>query len=137
MSRDRSSVPDAELAVLKVLWKRGEATIREITDELYPGGETAHYATVQKLLERLERRDFVDRRREGRVNRFVARVRREDLIRHRLRDAADKLCEGSMVPLLTQLVDANGLDEEELRSLRELVARLDAESRDADAGGPS
>ena len=40
----------AELAVLEVLW-RGEAlSIRRITDELYPRGETSDYATVQKLL---------------------------------------------------------------------------------------
>src|SRR5206468_5487882 len=47
-------VPDAELAVLRELWDKGPESIRQLTDALYPGGSDAHYATVQKLLERLE-----------------------------------------------------------------------------------
>ena len=65
-SGPRVDVPDAELAVLKVLWERDSATIRELTDVLYPEGDTAHYATVQKLLVRLQGRGCVDRRRKGR-----------------------------------------------------------------------
>ena len=125
MPRPRTDVPDAELAVLKVLWDRGRATIREITDRLYPEGGTSHYATVQKLLERLRDRAYVERRREGRAHVFSARVAREDLIRHRLRDAAEKLCEGSLTPLLTQLVSDGRLAEDEIRALRALVDELD------------
>ena len=40
---------------------------------------------------------------------------------HRLRQTADKLCEGSLAPLLTQLVDSDALSEEELETLRRLV----------------
>lgn len=125
----RTDVPDAELAVLKVLWERDSATIRELTDLLYPGGDTSAYATVQKLLERLEARRCVRRRRDGRLNVFAATVSREDLIDRRLQDAADKLCEGSLTPLLTQLVDARRLSAGDVRALRELVDRLDREKR--------
>jgi len=131
MARKRNDVPDAELAVLKVLWDRGRATIREITDVLYPDGAAAHYATVQKLLERLGDRQLVVRNADGRAHIFSAKVERDELIRHRLRDAADKLCEGSMTPLLTQLVKGRKLDAEELDELRRLVDELD---RDAKGG---
>ena len=56
MARTPQDVTDAELAVLQILWDGGAATIRQLTDVLYPGGGTAQYATVQKLLERLEAR---------------------------------------------------------------------------------
>lgn len=125
--RKRIVVPDAELSVLKVLWEGGPATIRAITELLYPGGETSHYATVQKLLERLQERKCVVRRPQGRANVFSATIERDDLIRERLRDAAEKLCEGSFSPLLTQLVDARNLSAEEIRTLRELVDRLERE----------
>jgi predicted transcriptional regulator len=121
------AVPDAELAVLKVLWENGPATIRSITEALYPRGDVSHYATVQKLLERLQGRRCVARRLEGRAHIYSATVQREDLIRERLRDAADKLCEGSLTPLLTQLVDARNLNPDEIRTLRELVEGLDGE----------
>ena len=121
------AVPDAELAVLKVLWENGPATIRAITEILYPGGDVSHYATVQKLLERLQGRRCVARRAQGRAHLYSATVQREDLIRERLRDAADKLCEGSLSPLLTQLVDARNLSQDEIRTLRQLVENLSDE----------
>ncbi len=125
MPAKRPDVPDAELAVLKALWDQGEATIREIADRLYPGGETSHYATVQKLLDRLEERECVAKRRDGRVNIYSPTVAREDLIRHRLKEAADKLCEGSLTPLLTQLVQARPLSDTELGELRRLIDKID------------
>jgi predicted transcriptional regulator len=58
---------------------------------------------------------------------YTATIARDDLIRDRLRDAAEKLCEGSFSPLLTQLVDAGSLSAEEVLTLRRLIERLDQE----------
>ena len=68
MTRPRADVTEAELAVLKELWELGPSTIRELADRLYPGGATAHYATVQKLLERLTGKGCVKRRGRGRAD---------------------------------------------------------------------
>lgn len=119
-------VPDAELAVLRVLWEGGPASTRELADALYPGGGSASLPTVQKLLERLEGRSCVERRREGRQNLWSATVARGELIRDRLRDAVDKLAEGSWTPVLTELAHADGLTAEDVAALRRLVSRLDA-----------
>ena len=121
--RNRPDVTDAELTVLKALWDRGASSIRELTDLLYPEGGTAHYATVQKLLERLEAKAFVRRRQRGRINIYSPVIEREALIARRLRDTADKLCEGSLTPLLTQLVEGSDLSRDELAALRRLVTR--------------
>ena len=124
-SRKRIVIPDAELAVLKVLWERDAATIREVMEVLYPEGDTSDYATVQKLLDRLQARGCVARQREARANVYRATVDRDHLIRAQLHEAADKLCEGSLTPLLTQLVDAEHLSSEDIKTLRALVDRLD------------
>ena len=65
MARTPKDVTDAELAVLNLLWDWESATIRRLTDELYPGGNFAHYTTVQKLLERLEAKGCVARQRRS------------------------------------------------------------------------
>lgn len=123
------TVPDAELAVLKVLWDRDAANIREITDVLYPAGGTSHYATVQKLLERLRERGCVSRRKAGRAHVFRATVERAQLIREHLREGADKLCEGSLTPLLTHLVDGRHLSPDDIVRLRQLIDELDGGGR--------
>lgn len=115
---------DAEREVLRALWDAGSATIRALADRLYPGGGASEYATVQKLLERLLDKGFVARRAQGRRNVFSARVGREELVARRLRATADELCDGSLTPLITQLVSSARFSREELAELRRLVDRL-------------
>jgi predicted transcriptional regulator len=122
-------VTDAELAVLQVLWERDSATIRQLTDVLYPEGNDAHYATVQKLLERLETKGHVTRDRSGHAHQFVARTDRDTLIGRRLRAMAEKLCGGLMAPLLTHLVRAEALSSQERQELRDLIDKLDRKKR--------
>ncbi len=125
MKRAKKSVTDAELGVLKALWKQGASTIRQLTDLLYPGGGASYYATVQKLLDRLESKSCVRRRQRGRVNVYTATVDRQALIAGRLRETADRLCDGSLTPVLTQLVSSGELTPCELAALRDLVDRQD------------
>jgi predicted transcriptional regulator len=125
MEPNLSDVTDAELAVLQTLWDKGEATIRQLTDELYPGGNSAHYATVQKLLERLQGKGHVVRDRSGHAHRFRARTNRDVLVGRRLRAMAEKLTGGMLAPLLTHLVRAETLSAGERQELRDLIDQLD------------
>jgi predicted transcriptional regulator len=127
MARRPQDVTEAELEVLRVLWDEGPAPIRVLADRVYPRGGTSEYATVQKLLERLEGKGHVSHRSEGRLNVYTARVGREDLVARRLRETAEQLCDGSLTPLLTHLVSAGRLTPEELRELRRIVDRLSRE----------
>ncbi|MGL4550874.1 MAG: BlaI/MecI/CopY family transcriptional regulator [Gemmataceae bacterium] len=121
MTRSAQDVPEAELAALRALWALGTATRRQITDLLYPGGGPAHYTTVQKLLERLEERGLVARGGTPQLRTFTAAVGKDDFIRLRLLDVADKLCEGSLTPLLMNLVQSRPLSDAELAELRRVV----------------
>jgi BlaI family penicillinase repressor len=129
MARTPQDVTDAELAVLQVLWDQGPVTRRQITDVLYPGGGPAHYTTVQKLLERLETKRFVTKQRGGAVLTFRAAVGREELISRRLRDVAEKLCGGSLTPLLLNLVRADSLSDRELQELQALINDLSRQAK--------
>ena len=123
MDQSVHDVTDAELAVLQGLWERGSATIRQLTDALYPGGSTAQYATVQKLLERLEGKGCARRDRRPWPHVFAATVDRDELIGRRLRAVAGKLCGGSLTPLLTHLLNVESLSAEDRRELRAWLAR--------------
>lgn len=120
------SVTDTELSVLKALWDSGSSTIRELTDGLYPGGGASHYATVQKLLDRLQSKGYVTHRRVDRVNHYAPRVDRNGLVAERLRQTVDALCDGSWTPLVTQLIESGRISESELDDMRRLL-RADEE----------
>jgi BlaI family penicillinase repressor len=125
-------VTDAELAVLQVIWERGTATTREVMDRLYPGGSSTHYGTVQKLLERLQAKGCVERDRSTWPHCFRALMDREALLGNSLRAVAEKLCGGSLTPLLTHLLNAEHLTAQERRELRTFLDRLNPEPRPSD-----
>jgi predicted transcriptional regulator len=129
MEHPLPDVTDAELAVLQVLWDEGPATIRRLTDTLYPTGNDAHYATVQKLLDRLEMKRHVRRDRSNHAHLFAAVTDRDALVGHRLRVMAEKLCGGMMGSLLTHLVRAEQLDARERQELRALMDEMDRKQR--------
>lgn len=125
MARTSHDVTEAELAVLQALWDGGPATIRKLVTDVYQQEGTSVYATVQKLLDRLEAKGFVERDRASTVHVFRAAVGRDELIGRRLRAVADTLCGGSLTPLLTQLVQSQGLSARDRSELRRLIDELD------------
>jgi BlaI family transcriptional regulator, penicillinase repressor len=129
MARAPQDVTEAELAVLQVLWEQGPSTRRQLTDRLYPADGAASYTTVQKLLERLEAKGCVVQERQTGGLVFAASIQREELISRRLRAMADKLCEGSLTPLLTNLIRAQDLTPREVQELRALLDELARQPR--------
>jgi BlaI family transcriptional regulator, penicillinase repressor len=127
MGRPAQDITDSELAVLRILWDRETATIRQLTDILYPGGEAAQYATVQKLLDRMEAKGYVGRDRSLYVHMFHAVLDRDQLIGRRLRSLAEMLCDGSLTPLLTHLARAGDLTEEDRLALRAIMDEFEAD----------
>jgi predicted transcriptional regulator len=129
MPRPPQDVTDAELAILTVLWERGRATVRELAEELYDKSSASQHATVQKLLERLQAKGCVSRDRDSWPHTFAPAIEREDLIGRQLQQTADKLCDGSLQPLLTHLVKAGRLSAGDRQSLRSLLDDLNQESK--------
>jgi predicted transcriptional regulator len=121
-------VTDAEWAVLQLLWEQGPATVRQLTDVLYPKGRNAETATVHKLLERLEAKSCVRRARAGPL-RFEAAISRDELIGGQLEALVEKMCGGSLQPLLSNLVRVKRLTPDEVRELLALVESLDRKSQ--------
>ena len=126
MPREPRDVTEAELAILQLLWKRSGMSIRQLTDALHGGGaDAAQYATVKKQLERMEAKGLVSRDRSLFVHLFAPAVAREELVGRRLKDLADKLCEGSFAPILGFLGKAKALSVQERAALRDLIDKKD------------
>jgi predicted transcriptional regulator len=116
-----ASVSDAELEVLKALWERGPATVRDLRGHLGEQGRRWAYTTVQTLLDRLEAKGCVRRERGSGAHVFAAAVSREQLVGRHLRELADRLCDGTTSPLLLALVEGGRLSAEEIARLRRLL----------------
>ena len=129
MGRKMQDVTEAELAILEKLWEAGPSSVRSIATGLYGGPSTSNTATVQKLLGRLESKGCVTRDQSVWPRLFRAAIERAELINRRLQITADELCEGSLAPLLTHLVQHGTLTRNQRRKLKSLLEELDGGKR--------
>lgn len=126
MARQEPRIPavplaNAELSVMELLWDHGSLTARQVQDRLYGASDRSQHGTVQRLLQRLEDKDFVRRDRTASVHAFAPRISREAYAGSQLETLAGRLTGGSIAPLLSHLIDRKRLSRVELRRLRELL----------------
>ena len=124
MGRKPQDVTETELAIVRVLWDEGPSTIRDLTEALYPDEVDTKYATVNKLLERLEAKGCVNRDRSRNVHVFDAAIERDDLVSRWLTNVAEKLCDGSLTPLLSHVARAEKLTASQRETLQTLIDEL-------------
>ncbi len=124
MAKSLPELSRFELQCLRLLWNRGEASIRDVHRDL---ANPPSYSTVRKIFERLEEKGAVTRvRREGRAWVYRSAVVRPAMIRKEIRRLIDALFDGSALPLVAHLADMDAIS---LEDLRDLETRLDADDR--------
>jgi BlaI family transcriptional regulator, penicillinase repressor len=124
----RPVLPKSELEVARVVWELGGATVRQVLDAL-PKERELDFKTVQTYLRRLEAKGYLKTHREGRSNVYRPIVRPGEVIGDVMDDVLNRLFDGQVFPLFEHLVNDRGLSGNEIRQLRELLDRLEDESR--------
>lgn len=130
MGSSGSPITDAELDVLKVLWDRGPATVREVEATLRERRRTWAYTTVLTLLTRLRDKGYVSADKGGPAHVFAASVTRGQLLRDGLTDLADRICDGTASPLVHALVQGRKLTPADVAELRKLLDDLERDGPD-------
>jgi BlaI family transcriptional regulator, penicillinase repressor len=108
-----------ELQCLRRIWSRGQATVRELHEDLEdPPG----YSTVRKIVERLEEKGAVERvSRRERAWVYRSTVSAPAMIRKEIRRFMDLLFDGRGGPLVTHLAEMEAIDVEDLKALEALL----------------
>ncbi len=114
----------AELDILNVLWKRGEATVREVFAELYSG--EAAYTSALKLLQVMHAKGLVERDDSQRAHVYRPAVSKDATRRHRLSRLMDDLFDGRPGALVMQALGGEvSASDEELAQIRALIDRME------------
>lgn len=122
----RATMSDAERAVMLTLWDQGPGSVREVHERLAAAGTDWARSTVITLLQRLEKKGYVASDKSGFAFVFHAAVSREDLLRQRMAELADDLCDGQWAPLLLAFTERQKLKPKEMAELQKLVEQLSA-----------
>lgn len=118
-----------QLRIMRVLWKQGQATARQITEKLSKHQPIAH-STVQTLLRQLEEKGMVTHEAAERVFVFRPLVDQPDVVGHAAHDLLTRMFDGSVAGLVSHLLRRERISPEELDRLRELIEAYNAEETD-------
>lgn len=134
-------VTDRELEILKVLWARGKASVREVQEDLVKTAGPVAYSTVQTLLNIMEeKKGLVRHVVEGRTFIYIPKKSSDRTIRELTERFVDKVFDGALDRVMVALLDSKAPSAEEFDKLRAMIdeAQKGAGAPDADgAGTPS
>ena len=109
---------DQQYKIMKILWMKGEASARQIQEEL--SGELAH-TTVGTMLSRLEKKDILSSRIQGRERFYKHLVSETDVNKSMVSSLVSTLFKGDPSALVAHLVKESEIDKDELDSIRDLI----------------
>ena len=114
MARPQPRPTDAELAILRVLWERGPATVRQVHEALADTRETG-YTTTLKLMQIMADKGLVTRDETARTHVYAATQRQL------VRDLVDRAFGGSAAQLVLRALSAEDATDAELKQIRKLI----------------
>jgi BlaI family transcriptional regulator, penicillinase repressor len=116
----REPLTDLERDVMQAVWDAGPCSV-EAVHQIVSGKRELKEATVRTLLRRLEQKGCLWHASEARAYIYSATEPSRNLAARAVRQIIDRFCQGSVEELVSGMVEANVLSEQEMASLRTLV----------------
>ena len=120
MPRRSPVLTDLEMDIMRIVWEKGEATVRDVYERMRENRSLA-YTTVMTVMSTLARKGVVERKMVGRAYLYRPKVSQEEAIRRTLRYLAGKLLDGSARSLAAHLIESEDLSKEDLKELRRMI----------------
>ncbi|TDJ71286.1 MAG: BlaI/MecI/CopY family transcriptional regulator [Planctomycetota bacterium] len=111
---------DLQLAIMRVLWKAGEATVADVHEALRTERGLA-LTTIATMLSKMEKKGVVEHRSEGRHYVYRPTVSEEQVHRSMVSELTERLFAGDAAALVNHLLTAQEIDADELARIAALI----------------
>jgi len=119
---------DAELDILRVLWQRGDSTVRAVYDAL-SRTRPVGYTTVLKLMQIMTEKGLVSRNEDERAHVYRAKLPKEQTQRQMVRNLLRRAFDDSATQLVMQALASKKTSPEELAEIRQLFDAYDRDEK--------
>lgn len=127
--RKTQMVTDRELEIMKILWARTKASVREVQEDLNRDAGPVAYSTVQTLLNIMEdKKGLVRHVVEGRTFIYFPKKSSERTIRELTRRFVDRVFDGALDRVMVALLDSKPPSSEDLDRLRAMIDEAQRQS---------
>ena len=116
MKPKSSTLTPQELEIMKVVWQKGEATVRDVYEDLLERRKIA-YTTVMTMLKVLEGKGHLRKRQDDRAYVYRPTRQKAAVVGSMVREFVDRLFDGAARPLVVHLLKDRSLTRKELEEL--------------------
>ena len=129
---ERHQLTELQLAILRVVWDKGEATVQDIWEALHPERGLAQ-TTVATMLSRLERRGVVTRRAppQSRQFHYRAAVTEQEVQHSMVGELTERLFDGDVTALVQHLLTGEDVSPGDIAKIRELIERAETNASES------
>ena len=120
--RPSTTLTEAELRIMEVLWEKGPGTVQQVLDWMPPKPPLA-YNSVLTTIRVLEKKGYVEHIKDGRAYVYQPLLARKDAQRSEIRRLVGRFFANSHEQLVLNILEERGLDTAELKRLREVLDR--------------
>ncbi len=129
MGNDNTKVTELELKILQQIWEKEEAlTVAQIVEN-WPETRKPGYTTILKTLQKMEQKEIVGHRKDGRKYRYFSRVTKEDVTQSRLSSIIDRMFSSNRLSFAEYFVASNDFSADELRELKRFIEEKESEDK--------
>ena len=120
MRKPEPTLTTQELAIMKVVWRLGHATVRDVYHALLESRHIA-YTTVMTMMNVLETKGHLKREPGEKANVYSPVRPQQAVVKSMVREFVNRVFDGSARPLLVHLLKEKGLTDRERRELQKLL----------------
>ncbi len=120
MKPKKDVLTSQELQIMKVVWDKGTATVRDVYEELLKHRKIA-YTTVMTMMGVLEQKGRLTKTASDRAYVYRPAQPRGEVVANMVQDFVKRVFDGSAKPLLVHLVENKEIGREELDDIRKLL----------------
>ena len=113
---------ELEAEVMEQVWRRDEVTVRQVLEALNRGRKQRAYTTIMTIMSRLDKKELLRRRREGKTDVYRPALSRDEYREARSRaEVAELISDYGEIALAQFALQLSELDPEQRRRLRKLA----------------
>jgi len=126
---NKRTLGDEELKLLRFVAEHGPLSVGEVTDQ-FGASEGLARSTVLTVMERLRKKRYLKRRRDGGVYRYASPLPYSELLKGIVQTFVDTALAGSLSPFLAYLAGSSKLSRHEVAQLERLAAKLEEREKE-------
>src|ERR1700729_3376767 len=119
MRPKHATLTGQELEIMKIVWERESATVRDVYEALLERRKVA-YTTVMTMMKILEQKQYLKKNQADRAYVYRPAQPKRQVIGDMVRDFINRVFNGSAEPLLVHLVEEHNLTQEDLEEIAHL-----------------